>query len=90
MIIIQNNYEEIKKFNNKLVKRLLFGYYDFKKSDSRKKDALRWAYIIIGKTRKLCYINPITMEAFKIDDYSVTNIQHKNFTFDRWCKPMDL
>jgi hypothetical protein len=56
----------------------------------RNKDNLKWAYVFVGSTRKLCMVDNVTMKAYKVDGYAKTNIEIKNFRFNRWCTSFDL
>lgn len=54
------------------------------------KDNRKWAYIIVGSTRKICWVDNKTMKAYKSDGYKPTWIEIKKFKFDRWCTSFDL
>lgn len=53
-------------------------------------DNLKWAYIVVGKTKKRCWVDNVTNKAYKADGYNKTNIEIKDFYFDRWCTGFDL
>lgn len=56
----------------------------------KNEDNRKWAWITIGKTRKICWVDDKTMKAYKADKYDKTYIEIKNFTFERWCTSFDL
>jgi hypothetical protein len=53
-------------------------------------DNLKWAWVRIGNTRKMCWVDNATMKAYKADGYGKTNMEIKHFTFERWCTSFDL
>jgi hypothetical protein len=80
---------------NQMEKEFLFksiskGFDIAKKRKEQSNDNLKWALIIVGKTRKMCWVDNKTLKAYKADGYKKTNIEIKNFTFERWCTSFDL
>lgn len=55
-----------------------------------KEDNRKWAWIKVGNTRKLCWVDNKTMKAYKTDGYSPTWIEIPKFTFERWATTFDL
>ncbi len=77
----------------KSLKRLIFhtGKYDISEQRAKQNpDNLKWAYIMVGKTRVMCWVDNATNKAYKADGYSKTTIEIKKFTFVRWCTSFDL
>jgi len=91
-----SEWEKMRKFGKELEKRFahfLFNPYCRIKHDERKalnEDNRKWAYIIVGKTKMLAWVDNVTMKAYKSDGYDKTWIEYKKFTFDRWCTSFDL
>jgi hypothetical protein len=53
-------------------------------------DNRKLAYIYIGKTHKMCYIDNKNMKAYKMEGmYNKTWIPIKDYKFDRWCTSFD-
>ena len=74
------------KFHAKLMKRLfLYTGKRVRESDNRK-----WAWIKVGQTKFLCYVDNVTMKAYKTDGYKPTYIEWKKFEFIRWATSFDL
>ncbi len=85
----------MKKFHDKFQKTFFHKLMNggFETSDKRKEqnqDNLKWAWIKIGNTRKMCWVDNVTNKAYKADGYDKTNIEIKNFSFERWCTGFDL
>lgn len=55
-----------------------------------KEDNRKWAYVIVGKTKKMVWVDNKTLKAYKPDGYNKTWMEIKRFTFERWCTTMDL
>lgn len=53
-------------------------------------DRLKWAWVKVGNTRKMCWVDNETMKAYKADGYEKTYIEIPKFTFERWCTSFDL
>ena len=51
---------------------------------------LRWAWIKVGEDRKMCWVDEVTDQAYKAEGYAKTDIEIKDFSFERWCRPGDL
>ncbi len=94
MWISEQELENLKKLNKSIEKNIIFNSINgFEKQDQRKllrNDNLKWAWIKIGETRKMCWVDNETMKAYKADWYNKTNIEINNFTFERWCTSFDL
>lgn len=60
------------------------------KRSERNKDNRKWAWIIIGKTKRLAWVDNKTMKAYKASGYNKTWMEIKRFTFDRWATGFDL
>lgn len=88
----QSFFNKIEKFNKKVHKSFFYKLLNngFEISDKREKDNLKWAWVKVGNTRKMCWVDSITNKAYKADGYNKTNIEIKNFTFERWCTSFDL
>jgi ribosomal protein L39E len=54
------------------------------------KRALKLAWIRVGRTRKMCFVDTKTMKAYKMDRREPTWIQIKHFTSERWCTGFDM
>lgn len=86
----------VKKINDKMRKKMFYTLIDpeaLKKHEDRRKskqDNRKWAWIILGKTRKMAAVDNKTMRAYKIDGHNLTWIEIKSFVFDRWCTGFDL
>jgi len=53
-------------------------------------DNRKWAWIKIGNTKKLCWVDNKNMKAYKTNGYEKTWIEIKHFTFIRWATGFDL
>lgn len=53
-------------------------------------DNRKWAWVTVGKTRIMCWVDNKTGKAYKSDGYSLTWMEIKNFKFERWCTSFDL
>jgi len=61
------------RFQNREDRFLLFGNYDIWKSRKDKsQDNRKWAWIRIGNTDKLVFVDNKTMKAYKSDGYNST------------------
>lgn len=62
------------------------------KSDLRRKNKgnRAFAFIKVGRTRKMCFVDRDTKKAYKLDGYEPTWIEIKQFRFIRWARGMDL
>ena len=84
----------MKTLDDRMFHRLLFSTPDQEeltlKRRKDKEDNRKWAYIIVGKTRMMAWVDNKTMKAYKTDGYAPTWIEIKNFTFERWCTSFDL
>ena len=85
----------MKKLHDKFQKiffyKLMNGGFEISyKRKEQKQDNLKWAWIKIGNTRKMCWVDNVTNKVYKADGYGKTNIEIKNFTFERWCTGFDL
>lgn len=97
MFIHETEMKELKKSQRKYEKRLFFGYgmgiLDLEKRRQRdllNRDNRKWAYVTVAGTRKMVWVDNVTMKAYKSDGYNPTWIEIKKFVFDRWCTTMDL
>lgn len=75
-------------------RRLMWGYIEgeeqkLKERRFRRRN-LKYAYVFIGKTRKMCMIDQDTLKAYKIDGYKVTWEYYRKYIIDRYCSSMDL
>ena len=91
----QSFIDGMKKLQNNIDRKVfhLFSGNNFEIHEKRKeknKDNLKWAWVIVGKTRKMCWVDNVTNKAYKADGYDKTNIEIKNFSFERWCTGFDL
>jgi len=87
--------DAVKVFNEKVEKsfflKIINGGFDVSnKRKEQNKDNLKWAWIKVGNTRKMCWVDNVTMKAYKADGYDKTNIEIEHFTFERWCTGFDL
>tara|TARA_B100002049_G_C15757822_1_gene241414 strand:+ start:161 stop:451 length:291 start_codon:yes stop_codon:yes gene_type:complete len=83
--------EQASKFQNQFEKRLILGLFDKTKQRSENsQNNLKRAWILVGKTKFMAWVDNTTMKAFKADGYLQTNIEWKQFTFIRWCTTFDL
>lgn len=83
--------ENLKAFSDKFEARLLHGGLSVAAERAkRKENNLKWAWIKIGQTKKLQWVDNKTMKAYKADGYSQTNIEIPRFTFLRWATTFDL
>ena len=48
------------------------------------------AFIVVGRTQKMCYFDKEAKKAFKLDGYAPTWMEWKDFRFIRFARPMDL
>lgn len=79
------------RFQNKMDRFLLFGKYDiWKKRQLLNEDNRKWAYITVGHTQKVAWVDNKTMKAYKADGYEKTWMEIKRFKFDRFLRSMDL
>ena len=81
------------KFEMKFFSKMLYGKPEItEKRQELNKDNRKWAYIIVGNTRKAAWVDNETMKAYKADGYSPTWMEYKHFKFDRWMSPsmMDM
>lgn len=53
-------------------------------------DRLKWAWVKVGNTKKMCWVDNKTMKAYKADGYEKTYMEIPKFTFERWCTSFDL
>jgi hypothetical protein len=53
-------------------------------------DNKKWAWVIINEKRMMCWVDNVTMKAYKADGYNKTDIEIPEFKFERWCRGMDL
>lgn len=51
---------------------------------------LKWAWIKVNGERKMCWVDNKTNRAFEAKDYGQTDIEIKEFIFERWCTSFDL
>jgi hypothetical protein len=81
-----------KKFNNIFMAHCVVpGAQElYEKRKVLNEDNRKWAWIKIANTRKLCWVDNKTMQAYKADGYSPTWIEIKKFTFERWATGFDL
>ncbi len=89
----QGYIDSCKKLYNKMERYLLYGYGDTPQAKERKirnEDNRKWAWIQIGHTKKLVWVDNKTNKAYKADGYEKTWIEIKNFTFLRWATTFDL
>ena len=91
----QSFIDGMKKIQNKIDRKIfhLFMGNNLEIHEKRKEqnqDNLKWAWIKIGNTRKMCWVDNVTEKAYKADGYGKTNIEIKNFSFERWCTGFDL
>lgn len=91
----QSFIDGMKKLQNKIDRKMfhLFMGNNLEIHEKRKEqnqDNLKWAWIKISNTKKMCWVDNITMKAYKADGYGKTNIEIKKFTFERWCTGFDL
>lgn len=78
-------------FNREIVCQIMFSSEKRKIGSSEKTERYCYAYILVDGQRKMCMMNPDdTSKAFKLDGYARTEKMYNNFTFDRWCRGMDL
>ena len=54
------------------------------------KDNLKWAFIRKDSKRKMCWVDNVTNKAYEPNGYNKTDIEIKDFTFERWCRLIDL
>lgn len=93
----------VEDFNRKLSDRILkaltsLTYYSYVHQKSvrdfrqkRNEDNRRWAWVLVGKTRKLCWVDNKTMEAYRSDqNRQPTSMKLKYTRFLRWATPWDI
>jgi hypothetical protein len=86
--------EAMKKFDKRTAYRFL--YMSQKQHDlsmrrySRNRDNRKWAWIMVGKTKKMAWVDNKTLKAYKADGYEKTWMEIKKYTFVRWCTSFDL
>lgn len=102
MITVNGNWyheaemESITRFAERQKRRFaayMFSPTAFNKSRERHEkniDNRKWAWIVVGKTRKLCWVDNVTHKAYKSDGYRPTWMEIKKFTFERWATGFDL
>lgn len=55
------------------------------------KRSLKLAWIRVGRTRIMCFVDTKTMKAYKMDERrEPTWMQIKHFTSERWCTGFDM
>tara|TARA_R110000772_G_scaffold268686_3_gene397507 strand:+ start:148 stop:444 length:297 start_codon:yes stop_codon:yes gene_type:complete len=80
--------DAMKKANYQSEKMALFG--NINTDTGKQRNNLKWAFVKVGDTQKMCWVDNITNKAYKADGYAQTNIEIKKFTFVRWCTSFDL
>lgn len=50
----------------------------------------KWCYVLVGHTRKLAMINQLDNKVYKVNNMELTNVEIKNYRFDRYCTSFDL
>lgn len=79
------------KFQQKMERNFLLSDKDIShKRYLLNEDNRKWAWILVGKTKMLCYVDNKTMKAYKADGYSKTWMEWQKFTFIRWATSFDL
>ena len=79
------------RFHNKMDRFLLFGKYDvWKRRQELKEDNRKWAFIRVGNTEKMAWVDNKTIIAYKADGYEKTWIKIPRFKFIRWARSMDI
>lgn len=82
--------EAIRGFVTQMKKNTMYRILSGAVPKVKEEDNLKWAWVMIGKTKKMCWVDNKTMKAYKADRYAQTNIEIKHFTFLRWCTSFDL
>ncbi len=83
--------QAMRKMQDKFDDYLIFGNPDItEKRRKANEDNRKWAYIIVGNTRKLACVDNKTDQAYKVDGYNFTWEKWSSYKFDRWCSLMDL
>jgi len=93
---------DVKTFNRNLMASMAKAidceilYMDDEKRELRKKrrkakeNNLKWAWIYVGNTKMMAWVDNKTKEAFKADGYEKTNMRWKKYGFTRWCTSFDF
>lgn len=94
MWITEEEKANLEKMQHSIYRKLFFSTEEEinirKNRRELKEDNRKWAYIVVGKTRKMCFVDNKTMKAYKADGYNSTWIEIKEFSFERWCTGHDL
>ena len=84
----------VKQFEDKMFLRLIMGWFNIKVYEKRKElkgiHNMKWAWIKIGNTHKLCFVDNKTLKAYKSENYSFTWMEIPRFKFLRWATTFDL
>lgn len=70
--------------------RYLMGIDPIPKRNPDPHENRKWAWIEVDGERQMQWVDNITMRAYERDDYATTEIEIPKFTFERWCRAMDL
>ncbi|HYE68030.1 MAG TPA: hypothetical protein VEA58_05420 [Anaerovoracaceae bacterium] len=83
--------EQSQRISEKASKSMIFMDWEIhKKRAESNVDNRKCAYIIIGNTRVPAFVDTITREAYKSENYKATWMNIPRFKFDRWMTTFDL
>lgn len=92
----KKTYDDINSYFANLNKRFIIlgtNKEAFKRHNERReknKDTYKYAYVLIGNTKKLAFVCNETGMALKCDGYNKTNMELKRFKFIKWVSMMEL
>lgn len=72
----------------KLEFNFIFGEVNSKKEPLTEKFRLAW--VVIVDDREIAWVNSSMTKAYKDDNYERTDIELTDFSFERWCRGMDI
>lgn len=70
--------------------RYLMGIDPIPEHKSDPHDNKKWAWIEVAGERQTQWVDNVTMKAYEKKGYSKTDIEIPEYTFERWCRGMDL
>lgn len=90
--IHKSEWDTLKAFEKRQQLRMANGWYNHPKFMEREeaKRHLKYAWVLVGNTRRMVVMENEMGPAYKLQGYEVTWMPWKNFKFVRWCTPHDL
>lgn len=85
--------DELKRLDDKAFRNMMYRKSEVARPRrlQQAKDRVIFAYILVGKTRKMCWYNRETGKAYKVgNNYEKTWMEWKTFQFIRYCTGFDL